>query len=75
MLLIIYTTTWENVELPLVDRFKYLASYVSRDCMMNEEIHERIQSASCAHLAVLEKECLTAENWQLKPKLKCTTNV
>ena len=25
-----------NVELPRLDRFKYLGSYVSRDCMMNE---------------------------------------
>ena len=40
-----------NVKLPRVDRFKYLGTVimiVSRDCMMNEDIHARIQSASCA---------------------------
>ena len=37
-----------NVKLPRVDRFKYLGSYVSRDCMMNEEIHVRIKMPSCA---------------------------
>ena len=36
-----------NVKLPRVDRFKYLGSYVSRDCMMNEEIHVRIKMPSC----------------------------
>ena len=38
----------DNVRLPRGDRFKYLGSYVSKDCMMNEEVHVRIQSASCA---------------------------
>ena len=38
----------DNVKLPRVDCFKYLGSYVSKDCMMNEEVHIRIQSASCA---------------------------
>ena len=37
-----------NVKPPRVDHFKYLGSYVSRDCMMNEGIHASIQSASCA---------------------------
>ena len=50
-----------NVKLPRVDPFKYLGRYVSRDCMMNEEIQLRIQSASCA-FPILEKECLTVEN-------------
>ena len=36
-----------NVKLPRVDRFKYLGGYVSRNCMMNEENHVKIQSASC----------------------------
>ena len=34
--------------LPRVDRFKYLGSCVSRDYMMNEEIHVRIKMPSCA---------------------------
>ena len=45
-----------NVKLPRVDRFKYLGSYVSRDCMMNEEIHVRIQSASCVLCCRNKKE-------------------
>ena len=35
-----------NVKLPRVDRFEYLGSYVSRDCMMNEEIHVRTHQIS-----------------------------
>ena len=31
-----------------VDRFKYLGSYITRDCKMDEEIKARIQAASCA---------------------------
>ena len=31
-----------------VDRFKYLGSYITRDCKMDEEIKALIQVASCA---------------------------
>ena len=31
-----------------VDRFKYLGSYITRDCKMDDEIKARIQAASCA---------------------------
>ena len=45
----------DNVKLPRLDCFKYLGSYVSKDCMMmNEEVHVRIQSAS----------------WRLRPSYK-----
>ena len=58
-----------NVKLPRVDRFKYLGSYVSRDCMMNEEIHARIQSASCA-FGRLRKRVFDSRELTLKTKVK-----
>ena len=36
------------VNLARVERFKHLGSHVSRNCIMNEELNARIQSASCA---------------------------
>ena len=58
-----------NVKLPRVDRFKYLGSYVSRDCMMNEEIHARIQSASCA-FGLLRKRVFDCRELTVKTKVK-----
>ena len=58
-----------NVKLPRLDRFKYLGSYVSRDCMMNEEIHVRIQSASCA-FGRLRKRVFDCRELTVKTKVK-----
>ena len=38
----------DGTELANVTRFKYLGSYVSRDCSMKEELASRIQAMSCA---------------------------
>ena len=64
-----------NVKLPRVDCFKYLGSYQFPETVwwMRKSMQE--YKVPPAPLAVLEKSCLTVENWQLKPKLKCTTNV
>ena len=35
-------------KLKRVDRFKYLGSYVTKDCKLDDEITARIQAASCA---------------------------
>ena len=56
-----------NVKLPRVDNFTYSGGYVSRDCMMNEEIHTRIQSASCA-FGRLRKRVF--DHWELIVKTK-----
>ena len=58
-----------NVKLTRVDRFKYLGSYVSRDCMMNEEIHARIQNASCA-FGRLRKRVFDCRELTVKTKVK-----
>ncbi|PFX30561.1 Protein sidekick-1 [Stylophora pistillata] len=38
----------DGTKLANVDLFKYLGSYVSSDCSMNEELVSRIQATSCA---------------------------
>ena len=58
-----------NVKLPQVDRFKYLGSYVSRDCMMDEEIYARIQSASFA-FGHLRKRVFDSRELTVKTKVK-----
>ena len=35
-------------KLKRVDRFKYLGSYVTKDCKLDEEITAQIRAASCA---------------------------
>ena len=58
-----------NVKLLRVDRFKYLGSYVSRDCIMKEEIHARIQSACCA-FSRLRKRVFDCRELTVKTKVK-----
>ena len=38
----------DDTKLANVTRFKYLGSYVTNDCSMNEELASRIQATSCA---------------------------
>ena len=58
-----------NVKLPRLDRFKYLGSYVSRDCMMTKEIQTIIQSVSCA-FGRLRKRVFGCRELTIKTKVK-----
>ena len=50
-------------KLKRVVRFKYLGSYVTKDCKLDKEIGARIQAASCA-MGSLRIVFSTAETWQ-----------
>ena len=47
-------------KLKRVDRFKYLGSYVTKDCKVDVKINARIQTASCA-IGRLRERVSTAE--------------
>ena len=57
-----------------VNNVKYLGSYVSRDCMMNEEIHARIQSASCA-FGRLRKRVFDCRELTVKTKVNPSSTI
>ena len=59
-----------------VDRFKYLGSYITKDCKVDEELKARIQAASCAvgrlRQRVFQCRDLTSET-KLKVYIQCVT--
>ena len=56
-------------ELNRVDRFKYLGSYVTKDCKLDEEITARIQAASCA-MGRLRERVFDCRDLTVETKLK-----
>ena len=45
-----------------VDRFKYLGSYVTKDCKLDEEITARIHATSCAMGRLGDKDEINSPN-------------
>ena len=52
-----------------VDRFKYLGSYVTKDCKLDEEITARIQAASCV-MGRLRDRAFDCRDLTVETKLK-----
>ena len=56
-------------KLKRVDRFKYLGSYVTKDCKLDDEITARIQAASCA-MGRLRDRVFDCRDLTVETKLK-----
>ena len=58
-------------KLKRVDRFKYLGSYVTKDCKLDDEITARIQAESCA-MGRLRDRVFDCRDLTVETKLKYT---
>ena len=56
-------------KLKRVDRFKYLGSYVTKDCKLDDEITARTQAASCA-MGRLRDRVFDCRDLTVETKLK-----